>query len=139
MSKTAEELQLSQVEYNALADVKQRLLAGELIHIPVGEVDDSNLQCGFNMVDFFMETKCGTACCIAGWADKLHKTHFASGHRRRDLSDGLAELFFVYPSDGRSRDEFDPDIDQIKPDQAAAALTNYFDTGRPNWEQVLGE
>jgi len=80
----------------------------------------------FNMEAF--EQHCGTVCCIAGWCDKLYKTHFVD---KVDANwNGLDDLFVMY---GFTDDE----MSQVRPIQAAMALRNYLTTGNADWNTVM--
>ncbi len=132
--KTATELHLTDIEFNALRKVLGMLEREELEHVPL--CGNAHSAYGFNMGMAYAEySDCDTVACIAGWA------HIASGYKafcsivsspfrfRKPKSSELEYLF--YPS--RNHDA----MCAITPTQAATALRNYLVTGAPQWKQIL--
>lgn len=89
---------------------------------------------------------CGTACCIGGWA-KLHMLgiqsnedgeYFLTSSEVREIQNyvydaeegasPLEALFYPYDID---------DWDGIKPSEGSKAITNFLETGKPDWKNVV--
>ncbi len=94
---------------------------------------------GFNMET--LAHKCGTPCCIAGWAEHLAGNdpdddacldQSAEWLGIKYLNEGI-ELFF--PGDTYGSDRWD----RITPAHAAAVLRNLADTGHVDWSIAAPE
>lgn len=119
--KTPADLGITAAEFDALVKVLGMLERGELTH---DHWDCPSVPNGFSMIEYITETQCGTVACIAGWADKIADTTFASRHLF-NLPRALDELF-----SGPTRGD-------ASPSQAAIALRNYLTHGEPRWDEAL--
>jgi hypothetical protein len=131
---TANELNISDHEYTALVSVLGMLERGEMTHTRVDYSEGMLAQFApaypFNMAQF-----CGSACCIAGWADQIHGTMMSRDCEFAYGSD-IVDLFYV-EDDGES--VYDGTLEDITTAQAAYALRNFLTTGKANWIDVLGD
>lgn len=121
--KTADDLDISTAERNALIALLGMLERGELRHDPekTGEMPN-----GFNMDHWGAKTNCGTIGCIRGWARFIacDQTLF------RDPPQNATLLFTV----DQLRKLPWPNI---TPMQASFALRSYLSTGEARWEDAL--
>lgn len=137
---SAEQLGISENEYEALLWVRNELATGRLKHmetsyegvygsgiygsgISLKGLSPSSRKQGFNM----SEWRCGTTCCIGGWME------YRMDHRIDEeiMPDNLLNVF--YPDIGACVSFYDA----ITPAQAVAAIDNYFKHGEPRWAEVL--
>lgn len=131
--KTADDLQITDIELRSLIGVLGMLERDELIR---GEAPLATMERGaneFNMAAT-LNSECGTIGCIAGWA-----YHISGKEAFPEIVDDengwlrdnpkLRSLF------GIGRATFT--LDRIKPDQAAAALRSYLTTGDARWDLAL--
>jgi hypothetical protein len=133
---TAADLGIPSSWVAALIKVLGMLERGEIKKVPLSrythdaeETDDPPH--GFNMRQFRAYAKCGTICCIGGWAEfvgDLRKGALVKGR----LAVGREELDNL----------FDPSnhgfpLEPITTTQAATALRNYLTTGNSQWHEVL--
>lgn len=119
------DLKITDVEHAALVEVLNRLERGELRHVPMGYgARTPTAPDAFNMSHYH----CGTAHCIVGWARVFHPEVFLD--EEAFVCSGVMQLACPSP---RSNALYDA----ISTEQAAAALRNYLQTGRPDWAQVL--
>lgn len=130
--RTAAELGISEKEVDALIKVLGMLERGEIPHVhdlgtSLGP-DHGTEPVGFNMGSFYARTKCGTVCCICGWAEFVGALKHGSLMMRRQEVPALNALF-----DPSGRYGVDP----ITPPQAAIALRSYLTTGEANWADAL--
>jgi hypothetical protein len=127
---TASALGISEAQRNALLKVLKLLEREELHHVGGSAINYPAT--GFNMnlwPDSSLDTPrgCGTARCIAGWAEHIGRIRFAPVGRPV----GLNRLFDPDEDGGNY------DYNSITPAQAAASLRNYLLTGEPRWAEVL--
>lgn len=149
---SAEALNITQVEHDALIDVRDNVLP-VLVHdrdviIPAGhEIDGKNK--GLNMSIVLDEESCGTTACIAGWMYVSMSEHgvkpdgnaFAYGTHLR--SPALAPLFMPM-TDREGRDlldeyglPFDFPYEHIDVDIVKSAIDNFLTTGNPDYPALL--
>lgn len=125
---TAGDLEISEVEHEALIKTLNFFERGEAKHIGVCDVEYGWKPNSFNMSDW----ECGTTRCILGWART-----FAGGLDRSRADNPFDDLlpmdlyFLCYPH------EISCGYDDITVEQAAAALRNYLTLGKPHWDEVL--
>ena len=112
---SAQALECTEAERDALITVHGRLNRGELVHAKSTELGD-NL---FNMAQF---GNCGTPCCIGGWMWQITKVD-------TDPNGPFFKLF--YPSGGPRS------LSSITPKQAANACLNFLTTGDPKWNDAI--
>jgi hypothetical protein len=128
---SAEELEISKRERDALIRLLAMMEREEFVHVPLDIDDDYSGERGFNMSDYDHETfrGCGTVCCIAGWSDRLFGTHFVYRHGTIGSINGIPSLpvslnhLFSGPKCS----------DSCTVAEAATALRNYLTTGAPAW------
>jgi hypothetical protein len=121
--KTAKELDLADVEVEALISVLRMLERGDIAREE------------FHMGHFRHE--CRTPACICGWAYHVSRGRAFSElispygplllHRR--VSQSVSELFRLTEARGSGS--------EITPAQAAIALRNYLTHGEPRWAEAL--
>lgn len=139
---THDKLKISKGRWCSLVQVLQKLEAGELRHVSSWR-DFVNFPNGFCMAGFMRQDQCGTVGCIAGWAYMLtgeFKGLVTSGEElelERPLTSGLRDLF--YGEDPEIDAHWQADLEKITPAQAAKALSNYLETGKPNWGIAIGK
>jgi len=132
------QLGLTKKRRAALVTVLRMLERGEIKHVDIDPIGyecvigkPTDLQI-FNMQVTHAETHCGTAGCIAGWADAVCGTRFTmveGGICVRMLRTALDRLFC--PPIG------DKTWSKITTEQAARALRNYLTTGEAMWEEII--
>ncbi|MDH7796373.1 MULTISPECIES: hypothetical protein [unclassified Beijerinckia] len=128
------DLGISIKERNALVKVRDGLQAGEYVHVK--EPIYRYVPCKkpiFNMVEFEGEFDCGTVRCIGGWVAHLCD-NFSPRSYVCNAEGPLGELYFPLGGDGGNDDYA---YSRITPKQAAKAITNFLDTGKPEWRKVL--
>jgi hypothetical protein len=138
--KTAADLGIEDVEFDALTKVLGMLERGEIKHTEIMPrdfdeftFDPVGLDFRFNMDTWVSHAdECGTVCCIGGSAELIGKLppgrlldKATSGHRT-PVSLALFRLF--YP---------DKSPEKVTPAQAALALRSYLTTGDANWAEAL--
>jgi hypothetical protein len=116
---SADDLDLTKQQRDAMIAVLHMLERGELVHVP----NSSTVPNGFNMAFEWAETECGTVGCIAGWCDVIGGTEFI----RDAWPESLVKLF-APPS---------MDWPTITPAQAAIALSNFLTMGEPRWAEAM--
>lgn len=139
--KTAEELDLTEEEYEALKQVRCLLDTG---NIP-GE--------NFDMAKMHDTNSCGTVACIGGWMSILMETEqpenlFSSGEKLDPKTDPNASCLFVM-SHGPCHDLFYPNImskgtswydweriSLFSREHAVEAIDNFLETGYPKWREI---
>lgn len=130
--KDHKELGLTFPEYGALLGTKALLESGMLWHNPSGREIGSDVH-QFDLGTTCKTRDCGSISCIGGTmaiimgmdADAADKWVWM---RRYDR--GLEELFFPrHLMDSHAMEE-------ITPEQAAAAIGNFLQTGQPEWKKV---
>jgi hypothetical protein len=128
---SAEQLEISAHERDALIRLLAMMEREEFVHVPADEDDNYSGERGFNMSDYDHETfrGCGTVCCIAGWSDRLFGTHFVERHGSIGSVLGIqrlpARLNGLFSGPGC--------VDSCTVAEAATALRNYLTTGAPAW------
>lgn len=135
--KTAEELEITYEEYEALKQVKCLL--------DTGTIPEEN----FNMKFFFDgEQDCGTVCCIGGWMQVLMGLGNVKTRQKSLLQHPLTDVQFYLRAKlkcGEDSSALDPlfypivkDIawDQISKTQAIQAIDNFLETGDPKWPEI---
>jgi hypothetical protein len=123
--KTAEELGIKQLEWEALREVLVLLEMGELKHHDPFESDGSG---NFNMSVWqsnYDDENCGTVACIGGTAELIGNFSFDE----TDANEELDNLFFVHGCN--------TNIASISTAHAARALRNYLTDGTADWISVL--
>jgi hypothetical protein len=139
--KSADELEITEPEKEALIKTLVLLETGELRH--VADPDDlpkawtpfreRKFTGDFNMIDWNYAHTCGTCCCIGGTAELVGGLEVHGSFNGAD-EDGtkLHELFYPEPSSipGRS-------YRGITPAQAATALRSYLTTGDARWDLAV--
>lgn len=132
--KTADELEISEEQHDALRKVLVLLETGKLRYVPYEQLDFSpgeHVFSGhFNMTTFGDNHACGTAACIAGTAQLISGVKFVG----MDRPEGLSDLFYAESLDHSGPD--DP-LDKITVDQAARALRSYLTTGDARWDLAI--
>ena len=127
------ELEITQVEYEALIWVRDGLAEGRFTHVPRTYQHTVFIA---NILPFNMqhtgERDCGTSACIGGWMGRSIDEPSMVNYMSKELfSNSLKPLF--YPPTNLPRLEYS----QITPTQAAQACDNFLNTGKPNWEAIL--
>ena len=131
---TAEQLGITQAEYEALLSVRDDLANGRLCHISLKKLEALMESADYDWYEsdatmFNMhEWSCGTAACIGGWMElKLgNRGYFASDHRQSEKS--LNDLFYKFP--GFNSQDKDP-----TPEEAVRAIDRYLTNGPKNpWQ-----
>lgn len=156
--KTAEELYITQEEYDALLWVREKLASGKIEHSSHVRAHDGGVHNMFNMSVASAPYSCGTVACIGGWMslkmqdvadaaieDNLklrwittaHANNYVGSyagdneHREANGRDGRSQLGrLFYPKETLA---WDP----ITPAQAVRAIDNYLETGQPRWEEIV--
>lgn len=127
--KTPAELQISDVEFDALFKTLGMMEREELVHIyhpGTNSYTFGKFTGHFNMADWNDVKECGTVCCIGGTADLIGGVDLnLTAHKNR----ALHNLF--YSSSILVR------YSQITVAQAATALRNYLTHGEPCWAEAL--
>lgn len=109
-----------------LKKIAEDLRSGKIKHVqsPATEFE-TEIPRFFNMNYWHKQFTCGTAMCIGGWLEQR------TGEGINDfIPSGLNELF--YPNG-----EIADDYCLITPEQAADAIDNYLEYGKPYWGVVL--
>jgi hypothetical protein len=125
---TAEALGITAAEQAALVKVLGMLERGELRHVTEQQVrSNSDEQYGDAFCMVWWDTRhdgyrCGTICCIGGWAERVGNLEFVK------MDKSLKDLF--YPDSNKGGWE-------ATPAQAATALRSYLTTGEPRWAEAL--
>lgn len=144
--QTAAQLDISDVEFDALKVVSEGLRTGKYRHIiqPFDSVE-ANTGPVFNMAIAYDNYSCGQAACIGGWTaltmgippDEADDYVYSKEKQYDDATDQVIKpaaliksLFF--PGD-------DWEYEDITPVQAATAIDNFLDCGDPKWKAILGE
>jgi hypothetical protein len=115
---TANDLGISQAEYEALQVVRDGLASGEFSHDDSKRFD-MNITCDVD--------DCGTVACIGGWVavvmgrDKWEANRYVLN---MELGDALYPLY--YPDDMS-------DWSRITPAVAAATITSFLDSGEADF------
>ena len=132
--KTANELQITMAEYDALRKTRDLLASGKVVWQNRG-LDGFFVEWGpepmqFNMNVIRSDEGCQTVCCIGGWmAHTMGKTDRweAIDYVNNRISPALASLCFPEPGL----------MNVIRPEHAVKAIDNFFNTGFPMWYHVL--
>lgn len=152
--KTADELKISQAEYDALLKVRADIEANLLAQAEWDETEDDYLTPikgnMFDMGDTCTSYECGTVGCIGGWMYLAMNSDVCAvkngvtliPEEVAELANGyvihapgaLGRLF--YPSRGGV---YYKDFHAIKPSQALTAIDNFLNTGEANWYSILGD
>lgn len=128
---TAEELEITEAQKDALCKTLVLLETGKLQHFDMNTISDDYFENEaafsghFNMATFGSNHECGTAACIAGTAELISGVQFV----RECRSDELEELFYVT--------SIDIEMNAITPSQAATALRSYLTTGDARWDLAV--
>lgn len=133
--KTAEELMLTQLQYDSLVKTLELMESGIVNHV-ASEHDRRSGDYNFNMSTWKEKWNCGTVACLGGTAELVsglprgnlfHKKDPNTGKNVLDLSPELVNLFFVghQIEHGCHKDTTDT--------QAARALRGYLETGKTDW------
>lgn len=125
--RTAAELDITELQRDALVKTLVLLETGKLVHVPETEMDyskcverRSRFTGHFNMMDVMFEHSCGTVACIKGTAELISGV-IVQG------PEALDELFYTRYMHGRD----------ITPEQAATALRSYLTTGNARWDLAV--
>lgn len=132
--KAAADLSLNETEYRALITVLGMLERDEIPFEDKGQwldVKTATEPAAFNMYHVYSAARCGTVCCLAGWAEYIARIPAYSLFEKRCDDAGLKALFDPYFGDGFS-------IDRITPAQAAVALRSFLTTGASDWMTAIG-
>lgn len=87
----------------------------------------------FNMALVYAPQDCGVAGCIKGWAEQVGGVNFRIAEQPQSYGE-LSRLFMMFGSDAAGRIK---DMQQIQPQEAARALSNYLITGKANWNECF--
>lgn len=162
--RTAQELQITQTELDALIKVRDQLAKGAFAHgnpwdaVPAPNV--FNMGWGAKQLQDAStgEYRCGSTCCIGGW---MH-VHMAGPMRandqgyifvdvdranayvNHDKSPVLHPLFFPLQSDQFGTElpgyeDVSVSYTDITPEHAIRAIDNFLETGDPDWPSILKE
>jgi hypothetical protein len=123
--KTPAELGLCDADVEALQKVLGMLERGELHHARLNEP----IANGFNMGTIETQHRCGTVCCIAGWAEILRGRKKSGPIPDAAKRDAYRRL--IMPTGWQSG--------RHTVAQAAIALRNYLTDGEPRWAEALAE
>lgn len=137
--KTAQELGLTNHEFESLVSLLGMLERGEFKYIPHESITSDiwpppdkelgTLPIPFNMGNYYASSECGTVVCLAGASDSIFDTRFVYKSTGAYEQNKLYDLF--HPSvQGR---------DEVTPDEAAIALRNFLTLGDPRWVEIIGE
>lgn len=132
--KSADELEISEVQHDSLRKVLVLLETGKLKHFQLLEPSlghDRSFSGDFNMATYGSTHRCGTAACIAGTAELISDAKFIGVKRPVALS----ELFYASCLQ-QSTLRHDP-LELITPEQAATALRSYLTTGDSRWDMAV--
>lgn len=133
-----ETLRISEEAHDALVEVLSLLENGELKHVKMTAADDGYLNLNdevkftghFNMSYVTYRFRCGTAACIKGTAELLHRGGEWEGLFNDRDNFPLYNLF--YPN-------VEVDYETITTAQAAIALRSYLEEGYPDWGRALND
>ena len=132
--KTPADLQITDVEHNALVNVLGMLEREELAFGKRYEDTDQIMPTSiktFHMNITYSKSRCGTVACIGGWAAILmgrDPIDYVQGRGSWPLPEELRKLF--WPGDSGSL---------ATRSQAAIALRSYLTIGEANWDDALAE
>jgi hypothetical protein len=139
--KTPAELNISKREFDAIVTTLGAFERNEIQYVTSDEETTQQILAAFNM-DYWDGKEatggyenCGAVHCIGGWVTKLTGVNLPEKDGEEwdaELAgrEGLYNLF--YPHQIR-------DWSRITVAKAAEAIRNYLTTGKPNWEEVVGE
>jgi hypothetical protein len=136
--KTPAELEITDAEFEALVKVLGMLERGEIKKAPAGEVfhkiysfrmPSQPEPTMFNMEQVIATSKCGTACCILGFA-RYFGGNYCFLDPSKNPKNHLFRLFF--PHSFRSMLCRDPA-------KGAMALRNFLTFGEARWGEVMAE
>jgi hypothetical protein len=146
--KTATELGIEEWELLHLKEVKRLLEGQALRHTPhIEKLDKLPVEPNFSMNYSSGEYRCGTVACIGGWM-KILQMFPGPGLRPDYLLDEKEQMEVdKYVDAGRSLaladlfypDEISPEVDGwdlITPAQAAKAIGNFLEHGKPMWKEA---
>lgn len=138
--RTAEELGITQQEYEALLAVRDGLASGALVH----ELDYSSCP---GARRFNMETTgkyspdCGTVACIGGWMyAAMHNNEITESDFGRLSPAVERQANYVSSSSPMGRLFYPPvtyDYHTITTEQAVKAIDNFVEHGDPHWSLVM--
>jgi hypothetical protein len=128
--QSAEDLDISEAEKDALIKTLVLMETGKLTHAPIGDgyYPHTGLFTGqFNMIHWNAVHSCGTVACIGGTAELVGGVSF--GKKTMSENKQLYRLFM-------------PDLpdalwNEITPKQAARALRSYLTTGNAKWDEAI--
>lgn len=131
--KTADDLQITDIELRSLIGVLGMLERGELVHRRDPFVADAYGSNEFNM-GMTLDSNCGTIGCIAGWAYYLsgREAFPQIADNENGWEGGNSELRRLF---GIGRSTYS--LDRITPAEAATALRSYLSTGEARWDLAL--
>jgi len=137
--KTAADLGIKEVEFDALQTVLGMLERGELIYGKTPLAKQFRLPNEFNMAVVLDESDCGSIGCLCGWA------HIVSGRQAFAELIGRSweneyEVIQAVPANLRRLFRFGAiagSLYDIKPEQAAVALRSFLTTGEPRWSEAV--
>jgi len=128
---TADQLNLTARQHDALIKVLGMLERGELKHGPY-HLSKAKI---FNMGTWWIEGGCSTAGCIGGWANHIAGSVLFNGIRNYNAP--LRCL--LYPGAEPECEDSNIRYSSITTEEAAQALSNYLTTGKADWRSVLFE
>lgn len=128
--QSAEDLDISEAEKDALIKTLVLMETGKLTHAPIGAgyyPDTGPFTGQFNMIHWNSAHRCGTVACIGGTAELVGGVSF------RETAAGVNEQLYRL---------FMPDLPEeqwngITPAQGARALRSYLTTGEANWAEAI--
>lgn len=127
--KTADELEITEPQFDALRKTLVLLETGKLVHVPSSSDGDARAHFTghFNMCNWSAKHDCGTIACIGGTAELIGNVSF--GHIYNHPDENLKDLFLP-PFSGAK-------WSAITPTQAATALRSYLTTGDAKWHEAV--
>lgn len=135
--KTAEELGITQDEFDGLQAVEAGLRSGKYVHVEnLYHHHTVETKPIFNMAAMFDTHDCGQAGCIGGWLA------LQMGLNAREACDYVARNSFEYKS---LEPLFYPssttrvDYEAITPLAAANAIRDFLNTGIVDWDVAIAE
>ncbi len=130
--KTPADLDLTEVEFDALAKVLGMLERGDLTYAQFAEGDT------FNMGFWQSVEKCGTIGCICGWANHVsggRAFRGVGGTGYRGHNESLRDLFI--PFRDPNGEIANAKLRRVTMAQAATALRSYLTSGDARWDEAM--
>lgn len=146
---TAEQLNITQKEYDGLLWVRDLLKSKKLVYIDDDEFPEGRN--AFNMSLGHKRYECGSVACVGGWVwvhMNLDKVVQSGGpefgfYEVTEWQASNAHDYVYNPTSGRLSDLYFPpshiNYESITAEQAVEAIDNFLRSGEPDWEGIWEE